>query len=391
MTQETAVIDPKGGLNQSGLRDQNARLVLSYIRRHGAIASADVARRSGLSAQTVSIIVRNLEADGLLKRGETVKGRIGKPSVPLMLAADGAHSLGLNIGRRTLELVLVDFLGRQVASVTKAYPFPVVSEVFDFVAKETPKLLKNHAIERSRVVGLGVARPNQIWDWLELTGAPPASMDEWRALDLETSLAGATQLQVHVENDATAGCIAEHMLGRGHQLQDFAYLFVGTFVGGGLVLDGRVISGRTHNAAAFGALPVPDGSGGTQQLLDVASLHVLESAVRRKGDPNCTLNRENESWDAMGSVLDDWIDETGRMLAVACAATMSIVEIEAILVDGAFPEDVRRRLTARVDNEFSQLDVTGIQKPAIEQGVVGRRARSIGAALLPIHANFFLT
>ena len=65
------------GTNQSGMRDYNERLVLSLVRRHGALAKSEIARMTGLSAQTVSVIMRALEQDGLLLRGEPVRGRIG--------------------------------------------------------------------------------------------------------------------------------------------------------------------------------------------------------------------------------------------------------------------------------------------------------------------------
>ena len=74
MLKEPVIRDPKGGANQSGLRDQNARLLLSFIRRHGEMPSAELARRSGLSAQTVSTITLALQADGLIFLGKAIKG-----------------------------------------------------------------------------------------------------------------------------------------------------------------------------------------------------------------------------------------------------------------------------------------------------------------------------
>ena len=73
------------GSNQSGMRDHNERLVLSLLRQAGALAKSDLARMTGLSAQTVSVIMRALEGDGLLVRGEPVRGRIGQPSVPIFM------------------------------------------------------------------------------------------------------------------------------------------------------------------------------------------------------------------------------------------------------------------------------------------------------------------
>ncbi len=82
------------GTNQSGMRAHNERLVLSLVRSHGALAKSDIARITGLSAQTVSVIMRELEQDGLLARGEPVRGRVGQPSVPMHLAADGRSFTG---------------------------------------------------------------------------------------------------------------------------------------------------------------------------------------------------------------------------------------------------------------------------------------------------------
>ena len=229
------VRDPIGGSNQSGLRDQNARLVLSYIRRHGAMASAEIARRSGLSAQTVSNIVRALETQGLLNREAAVKGRVGKPSVPMALRPEGTYGLGLSIGRRSLELVLVDFKGRRVDSESTVYPYPSKQVVYNFARTQTEALISRHGLARSRVAGLGIARPNRIWEWGEFVGAPEGEMRDWQSTDLEAEMAALTGLSTVLENDATAACVAEHLLGRGHDLADFAYIFLGNFVGGGLV------------------------------------------------------------------------------------------------------------------------------------------------------------
>ena len=81
--------DPSGGSNQSRVRDYNERLVLSLVRRHGSLAKSQIARRSGLSAQTVSVIMRSLEKDGLLLRGKPQRGQVGQPSIPMSLNPNG--------------------------------------------------------------------------------------------------------------------------------------------------------------------------------------------------------------------------------------------------------------------------------------------------------------
>ena len=103
-TAERGVAALARGANQSGVRDHNERLVLSLIHRHGSLASVEIARLTRLSPQTVSVIIRRLEADGLLSRSDPVRGKVGKPLTPVALNPDGVRSLGMIIGRRASEI-----------------------------------------------------------------------------------------------------------------------------------------------------------------------------------------------------------------------------------------------------------------------------------------------
>lgn len=376
--------------NQTGLRDQNARLVLTYIRRHVALPSAEIARKSGLSAQTVSNIVRALEAEGLIERGEAIKGKVGKPSVPVTLNSSGVHSIGLNIGRRSAEVVLVDFLGKTLAEYGITYLFPTPDTVFPFLEKSVHAAVGKVPEARRTLAGVGVAMPFQLWDWHQVVGAPEEAMAAWRSVDVAAQVEAVTGFEPIIGNDATSACVAEHLLGHGQSFSDFVYLFIGAFVGGGLVLDGKVVTGRSGNTAAFGPLPVPDGKGGTTQLLNVASLYGLERLISKAGGDPERLRDAATDWSGFGDVLEGWIAETARNLAIASAAAASVVEIEAVIIAGAMPGWVTERLTAAVGSELEKLDMTGVEKPVILQAKSGRAARSIGAALLPIHARYFV-
>ena len=389
---DSLIRDPAAGANQSGLRDQNARLVLSYLRRHGQMAGAEIARRSGLSAQTVSNILRALEAQNLLRRGAAVKerGKVGKPSVPMELNPGGVYSIGLNIGRRSAELVLVDFHGAPIGSQAIAYPYPVIETVFDFIKTGLERLYAKCPEARTRTTGIGVARPNEIWNWLEQVNAPEDAMKQWKDLSLDAEISAVTGLDVFIENDATSACVAEHLLGRGSEFSDFAHIFIGAFVGGGLVLDGKIVWGPTRNAAAIGPLPVPDGRGGVVPLLSRTSLYLLEEDLAEAGRDPVGLRRSPADWSAFEPQVTEWIGRTAQYLSIAALSIASVVEVEAILIDGAMPKDVCQRLVDETDRHFDTLDRTGLERPRIEAGAVGRRARSIGAALLPIHSRFFV-
>jgi len=120
------------GTSQSGARLYNERLVLSLIRRHGSVPKAEIARLTGLSAQTASVIMRQLEADGLVLKGGPQRGRVGQPSVPFTLDPDGAFALGLKIGRRSSDIVLLDFLGAVRGERRLTHPYPTPAAVLAF-------------------------------------------------------------------------------------------------------------------------------------------------------------------------------------------------------------------------------------------------------------------
>ena len=386
---DTQIVDLHGGANQSGLRDNNARVVLSFIRRHGAMASAEIARRSGLSAQTVSNITRSLEADGLLVRRKAIKGKVGKPSVPVALNPKGIHALGLSIGRRSAELVLIDFLGSQIDTVSITYPYPTIEGVFAFLEQGIEEIFSKHPEARASVTGIGIARPSKLWEWLEVVHAPEEAMRKWKDIDIGQDVLTRTGLTAFVENDATSACVAEHLLGHGDQFSDFAYIFIGAFIGGGLVLDGKVFTGRTGNTAALGPMPVSDGQGGTTELLNVASLHVLETMLSEASIDPIRLRQNPDDWSFAEPHLSQWVDQTSHSLAIAAATILSVVEVEAVLIDGAMPADVCMRLTEKTAHALEILDLTMIERPLIKQALVGKNARSLGAALLPIHSRYF--
>jgi predicted NBD/HSP70 family sugar kinase len=379
------------GTNQSGMREQNERLVLSLVRQHGALAKADIARITGLSAQTVSVIMRGLEAEGLLARGERVRGRIGQPSVPMLLNADGAFFFGLKIGRRSTDLTLVDFTGKVRATRRQIYRYPTPSAVIAFVAEAMPAIIATlPAPLRGRIGGMGVAMPFQLWNWVQSIGAPQVEMDAWRNRDIQAELAALTAMPVYVQNDATAACGAELVFGTGDRPRDFLYFYFGYFIGGGLVLNGQLFTGRTGNAAGVGPMPVPGPDGHIQRLFDVASMSSLAAGMETAGEPSSHLWENPDDWTVSPLILSEWTKAAAEGLASAILSASALMELEAVIIDGWMPVSVRAEITRRTQSAFHRLDLAGIEPPQIRQGTVGAHARSLGAAAIPLSQRYMI-
>lgn len=380
-----------GGVNQSLVRNHNERLLLSILQRHGGLPGVDLARRMGLSPPAISTILRNLEKEGILRRGEPMRGKVGKPSIPMELDPDGILSLGMKVGRRSADLLLLDLSGTVRTQFHVTYSYPLPDNIFGFLERGLSDILRTlDSDAQRRVCGIGIAAPFELWKWNILTGAAAQRFQSWKDVDFAEQVAQFTDLPVFMLNDATAACQAEHLYGRGKEFRDYAYFFIGSFIGGGIVLNHTVFGGNQGNAGAFGSMRATGPLGESQQLIDVASLHLLEARLMEVGLTPDVLWRLPQDWSTLTRYVDPWIGQTAQELAKAALSVCSVFDFEAILIDGAFPLEVREELVKRVRRYLVNQDTRGLIVPQIEAGSIGVNAREIGAASSPIFSQFLL-
>lgn len=379
------------GINQRGLRDYNERLILSMIQRTGGIPGSELAKRASLSPQTVSVILRKLEKDRLVKKGEPVRGKVGKPSTPMQLNPDGAFSIGVNIGRRGAHLVLMDFVGTERLTRELIYPYPTPREIFDFLKAGIAAAGDTLSpAQFKRIIGIGISMPFEMWNWSDQLGASAEAFSEWKELDLPAEIAAFSDLPVSVQNDATAACHAEHIFGRGRSYRDFAYFFVGAFIGGGIVLNNTVIEGNQNNAGALGALRIMGQDGADHALIDTASVLNLELSLTASSIDYAVLHQDSASWHTLSDNVVPWVRQTGIHIARAARQACCVIDFETIFIDGAFPDHIRAGIVAHARDELAKLDMRGVIRPKLDEGSIGAHAREIGAATGLIFNTYFL-
>ncbi len=371
------------------MRDYNKRLLLQLVRRNGEMTKAEATRASGLSANATSVIFRALEESGLIVRGDRILGRIGQPSTPMRINPDAHKYVTLKIGRRSAELAVVNFVGEILSQVREVYTYPVPTNVMDFVGRMMTPLLRSARTPCNKVTAMAVAMPYELWSWTDEFGAPQEELQAWRDFDIAESLARKVPWSVSVENDGTAACRAEQIFGEHFEKQDWIYFFVGTFIGGGVVLNGSVFPGRRGNAGGFGPMRVPDMDGG-DRLIDHASLIVLKRSLERAGIDPAKVDLEETDWTEFGEHLEQWLTRAGKSMSHAVVSSLSILDFDAVVIDGALPSMVKRRLVDEVVRQLGLTDLQGVHMPAVEPGQIGRDARLIGAAGLLINRDYLL-
>ncbi|WEF33576.1 ROK family transcriptional regulator [Pseudoduganella chitinolytica] len=377
------------GSSQSGMSHFNERVLLQAIRLNGALPQAELARLTRLSTQAVALIVRRLIAQGLVAKGAPRRGKVGQPSVPIRLDPDGAYFIGVKIGRRGIDLLLVDFAGQVRARSAVAYRYPDPDLLFGQIDAGLQALRGPLGLRQARLRGIGVAAPLGLGGWQTLLGGDAEHAGRWERIDLRARVQALSNVPVVFAKDTIAACVAELVAGHGRSLRSFVYVFVGTFIGGALVLDSSVHAGLTGNAGAFGSLPTACGDRTTpSQLLGTASLFGLEQRFARAGLDDSAAHDARALQPPWLAHTEDWLDGAARAIALAVCNATCLVDVGHVVLDSSGDPALLARLLERSTDALSHYRWEGVRRPVLLGGVSGADARAVGAALLPLHADF---
>ncbi|WP_370446390.1 ROK family protein [Glaciimonas sp. PCH181] len=381
------------GSNQIGMRQFNERVVLQAIRFHGSMPKADLARLTNLSTQTVSLIINRLLDEGLVLKLDALRGKVGQPSVPIALNPDGAFSIGIKIGRRSMDVLLVDFLGHVRERSSLRYPFPDPEMTFAEIASKLTHMRTLLGPELAqRLSGIGIAAPLALGGWQKLLGIDPCEADKWHSIDILQRVQAMTDLPVQFCKDTAAACVAELVAGRGRSIKSFLYIFVDTFIGGGLVIDSHLRGGLHGNAGAVASIPLGlarrGGVSPPEQLLSDASLFNLENLFEAANlDALASFDQRalQAPWLAH---TDVWLDDASRAIALAINSATCLLDLDAVIIDGSCDRTLLEKLLTEIETSLTYYNWEGITRPTVHAGTIGSDARAIGGALLPLYANF---
>lgn len=391
MLKDAPITESSG--RKSVVRPQNERLFLDLIRNNGPMSKAELTRATGLSAQSATVIVNRLVEDGLLQPGKAVKGKVGQPSIPYSLDPAGAVSIGIKVGRRSLEVASMSFDYSVIERIVRRYPFPHLETIRQDMLTCTTELFDKMTVnQRERIVGIGISLPDELSAWESTVGAPKGAMANWASADLSGDMEAAFDLPASTLNDASAACLAEIAVGHSQRNQSFLYFYVGTFIGGGISLGGQLYTGQNNLAGAIASLPTGAVSSGVaSQLLEGASLHYLEAAAEAAGlSPNGFYENRPLNITERG-LFEDWLKIAAPQIAFAAVAGRAFLDPEMIVIDSSLSPELTQEMVEAVKDAMGRnYDKRGLAKINIEAGEIGIAARAIGSGILPFLSQFGL-
>jgi predicted NBD/HSP70 family sugar kinase len=285
---------PRGKLLQEDARRHHRSLLLQQLFREGPASRADLARTSGLTRVTVSDLVGELVADGLVEElGAPAESRVGKPPTLVGLAADSTHIIGIDLSATDrMTGAVINLAGQVQARHELPLDGAVGADAVALVHRLATDLI---AMTGRPVLGVGVGSPGVVDADGTVIDAPNLA---WTDTPLAASLAEALGVPVFVANDANTAVLGEHTFGASGD-GGLMVLRIGTGVGAGLVLGGSLLHGHLGAAGEIGHVVVdPDGErcacSRTGCLETILAVPHLRRRLAEGADPAEVLGRVGE-------------------------------------------------------------------------------------------------
>lgn len=377
------------GTNLERAGDHNQRVTLHAIRVSGPVTRTDLVLMTGLAPAAIANITNRLLRHRLIVKAGTIRGGRGQPAVKFAINPDSCYSLGLNVDRDHITMVLLDFAGQVRARSSREVRFALPEAVQAFVRRAVSQLLARTGISPGKLAGLGVAFPDDI----QRTGLPeqPPEYAVWGTVTVERLFSSLLPVPIFLENDAAAAAIGEMHFGLGQRYPSFFYVLITAGLGGGLVIDGHYIRGATGRSGELGLLPSRLAAGEPRILQKVVSLSALNQRLAGDG-LQVSSPRQLSQLDAAGQrVVDEWIDQSVDALEETMISIDCLVNPDAVLIGGRLPASLVERLAVRLNERLQAYKALIPSVAPIARAALADDAPAVGAAILPFTDRFLPT
>ncbi|PTS88098.1 MULTISPECIES: ROK family protein [unclassified Caulobacter] len=372
------------GTNLERAGDHNQRVALQSIRIGAARTKQDIATLTGLTVPAITNIANRLLEDGLILEAGKLQGSRGQPAMTFSINPDGCFSIGLNIDRDHITIVLLDFAGQVRARASREMAFASPEEVAAFFDETWAIFTKTRGVKASRIIGVGVAMPDDIAS-VDLPNRPDA-YEAWNRVDVRQLLSQRHALPVTIENDAAAAALGELHFGHGMRKPSFFYILVSSGLGGGLVLEGEYFRGAQGRSGELGFLPIRSARTTACTLQDVVSLSGLNAMIGEglaTADPEQLAHAPPE----VQARIDAWLDLAADLMVDPVISISSLINPQAIYVGGRLPAPLIDRLTEAVGQKLRATPQLLPMAP-LKRAALATDAPAMGAAIIPIIDRF---
>jgi glucokinase len=365
-------------------RQFNSQTIMDIIIHHGPVTRVDMARRAGISKQTVSEVVRVLEGAGWIHETGRIVGGVGRTAATFNLNPAAGYVLAVDLGGTKLSVAIGDLAGKIVAETQQKTDPRGGRFVIGDIVQQCKRVASKAHIDWSRVLQIAVGSPGVVNSTTGAVDLAP-NIPTWESLAIERELRDALSVPVILENDVDLAARGEQWQGKGRGRANFIFVAIGTGVGMGIVVDGKICRGARGAAGEIAYMPL----GGDPLDPALRERGVFEESVSGKA-----ILRRYEAAGGRGMkgvpelfgaaatndvVAAEVLSETARLVAMAAATFAAILDPELMVLGGGIGsrpelrESVRGWLTKIMDRPL-----------LVETSLLETRASLIGALALAL-------
>ena len=391
---------PSQVLGASQIRAQHRGLLLRLIWRERLISRADLARRTGLSRSSISAIVSDLLATGLVRETGAGDSSGGRRPILLGFDDDALAIVGVDMGATHVAVAVTDLRAkvkawRSEACAVRDDPGRALALMVELV----DGALAEAEVEKDRLIGMGVAVPSPVQpDSPRLLS--PLFVPKWRGVSPAEHLEAEYGVPVVMDNDANLGALAEQWWGAGQDGRDLAYVKVATGVGAGLIIHGDIYRGTAGIAGEIGHIPVDPVVGrcvcgldgclnlrlGTRALVERANelrSQYTKSTLPRRGLSVSRIVEAAFDGDRLARAV---VEEAGRYLAIGVAALLNLLNPATVVFGGSLTRAGEMLLRPLRETLGERTPSSSVQQSDFVISSLGIEGTARGAATLVLRA-----
>ncbi|XXZ52002.1 ROK family transcriptional regulator [Streptomyces cavourensis] len=371
--------------SQTSLHRANLERVVRAVRMAGSLTQAEIARSTGLSAATVSNIVRELKDGGTVEVTPTSAG--GRRARSVSLSGDAGIVIGVDFGHTHLRVAVGNLAHQVLAEESEPLDVDASSaEGFDRAEVLVKRLIEATGIGPDKIIGVGLGVPGPI-DVESGTLGSTSILPGWTGINPSEELSGRLGVPVYVDNDANLGALGELVWGSGRGVKDLAYIKVASGVGAGLVIDGTIYRGPGGTAGEIGHITL-DESGpvcrcGNRGCLETftAARYVLPLLQPSHG-PGLTMERVVQLAREGDPGCRRVIGDVGRHIGSGVANLCNLLNPSRVVLGGSLAEAGELVLGPTRDSVSRYAIPSAARQLSVLPGALGGRAEVLGALAL---------
>jgi predicted NBD/HSP70 family sugar kinase len=237
--------------NTKLVKKLNKEEILQQVIRHGKISRADLAKQTKLSRPCVSALVDEMIQDGLLHEvgiGDSSGGR-----KPILLEYNyHAYAIaGAVFEGATLDMAVANLKGEFLVRCRTRLNQPTNGELLiQGLVDGLQQLLAKSGVDRDRLLGIGVGLPGITQRRNGTISFSPST--GWMGLPIRQEIQQRLGIPVIIDNDVNMMTLGEYARGVGAGSSNMVYMYVGTGIGSGIILDGQFFRGSREAAGEIG-------------------------------------------------------------------------------------------------------------------------------------------